>query len=320
MALTQLRPHRLRRLHWRTLVKAVEFAQLSLDDPQVVLAASRFFRRQVANGRDIEQLLVERDCEAHFIPWVLWDAQCRDGGALGRVLAQRARGKETREILSALLQCRPEVWQIASAAGSEAELVRLRDGFAAKINDPVLQAGLSVGDLLIARVADLGDVQLLDAVHDALPQRCAAAMKKAAVRIAKLPPEAMLWQLRRAAYLAVTAPAPAARPKGKAGKQAVQLVFAVADRATVQIQLAQAAAAGSATAQGDGHWLVSPADSTAGHPWRLHWRRGKLVAECAPADHELVRERVQALVPSAHFRLIVHGGGAQGTDDRLWLP
>lgn len=273
---TALRPHRLRRLHWQTLVKAVEFAQHCLDKPQIVSAASRFFRRQLRSGRDVEDLLFELDCEAQFIPWVLWDAQIDDNGALGRVLAAKARNRETREILAALLSCRPEVWRFDAVHGDTAKLTRLRDGRTAEITEPALAFGAVGGELMIARVADLGDLQLLDAVHETLPARCEPTMKKAAVRVARLQPEAQLHALRRAALMAVTDPETKANPRTRKGHKAwISWVFAV-DLACVLPAVERAIAAGILAPGGPRSWQLTAengellACTVAIHRGRLH--------------------------------------------------
>ncbi len=299
---TALRPHRLRRLHWQTLVKAVEFAQHCLDKPQIVSAASRFFRRQLRSGRDVQNLLYELDCEAQFIPWVLWDAQIDENGALGRVLAAKARNRETREILAALLCCRPEVWRFDAVQGETATLTRLRDGRTAQVTEPALAFGAVGGELMIARVADLGDLQLLDAVHETLPAHCEPAMKKAAVRVARLRSEAQLDALRRAALLAVTAvETTPQRRTSKSHKAWMSWIFRV-DLAQILPALAQAVADGALMAVGPRSWALGPSagslsDCTVAlHRGRLHvsaprqqagdalcaWVRANLAVETEP--------------------------------------
>jgi len=259
---TALRPHRIRRLHWQTLVKAVEFAQHCLDKPQIVSAASRFFRRQLRSGRDVENLLYELDCEAQFIPWVLWDAQIDDNGALGRVLASKARNREIREILAALLQCRPEVWRFDAVVGDTARLTRLRDGRTVEVTEPALACGPVGGELMIARVADLGDLYLLDAVHDTLPARCEAAMKKAAVRAARLAHEAQLHALRRAALAAVSDLEPKPVPRARKSHKAwMSWVFTV-ELPALFAAVAAAVGAGQLTEVGPRSWALAAAAGT----------------------------------------------------------
>ncbi len=272
---TALRPHRLRRLHWQTLVKAVEYAQHCLDKPQIVSAASRFFRRELRTGRDVEALLSELDCEAQFIPWVLWDAQIDHNGALGRVLAAKARNRETREILAALLSCRPEVWRFDRVQGETATLTRLRDGCTAEVTEPALAFGAVGGELMIARVADLGDLHLLDAVHETLPARCEATMKKAAMRIARMRPEAQLYALRRAALVAVTDTEPKVdRPTRKSHKAWMSWVFAV-DLGSALPALERQVAAGTLQVTSRRSWQIcAPAGDLVGCTVAIH--RGRL--------------------------------------------
>ena len=284
MALTTaLRPHRIRRLHWQTLIKAVEFAQLSLDDPQVLVAASRFFRRKVASGRDIESLLVASDSEVHFIPWVLWDAEIGRSGGLGKVLVSKARHKETREILRALVACRPEVWRIDAVEGERASLRRLRDDAVATLADPILSCGVAVGELLVARIADLGDVQILDAVHEALPGRHEPAMRRAAKRIAKLPAEAQLLHLRRAAFFCVTGPDPVDHRRTHLPRTVVtSLVFSVANMDQLLAVLQRCAVGGLVQAVSPKHYRFAQASIDL-RDCELALRRGRLHATIADA-------------------------------------
>ncbi len=212
MTLTHLRQHQLRRVHMRLLTRAVEFAQESLELPDVLAAASRFFGQRLRDVRELEARLLDDDADVQFYPWLLWDAELGDG-PLGLRLPMRGRSAMEHQVWQALLATRPAAWLLGATEGRTAHLQHLGDGHRVSIDEPMLEGGPPAGEVLVARVLDLGDVHLLDAVHAALPGRALAAMTRAQRAVQHEAPER---QLRRLLNWAATA-ARASKPSRSMG-------------------------------------------------------------------------------------------------------
>ena len=307
MTTTRFRDHLLRKMHFQTLVQAVALVHGALDDPRVLACASRFFRVPVLSGRELEKLVVSHDCETQFVPWLLWDAEMPDG-PLGAGLGRQLQDKRQREILRALMQTAPDVWQFSSIGSKSVQLRRLRDDRRAELTDPVLRQGPQPGDLIIGRVVDVGDTQLLDAVHESLPASCERAMRTAAIRIALLPVEARLWQLRRAAVLALTdaTRAPPRRSLLQGELSRTTLVFEVPKDQDVLALLDRVATTNEVIWVGPRRFVVSPGQpAPAGAVLRLV--KGRLHASTIRADKvAALQALVQAAVPAARLQLVLH--------------
>ena len=304
---TLLHHHRLRKRHFETLLQAVSLVQAAFDDPAVLQCASRFFRVPIADGRALENLLIAHDCESHFVPWLLWDAELPDG-PFGARLAGQLKDKGAREVLRALLRTAVEVWQFGAIGAESVQLVRLRDNLAVTLTDPMLRHGPSQGDLIIGRVVQVGGVGLLDAVHESLPQSCERAMRQAAQHIATLPVEVRLWHLRRAAVLALTEPGRLPRRRSPLHSELARttLVFQLPAGSNAATLLAQAVHAGTLDAVGPRRFaLRRGSKGPAGAILRL--LRGRLHASTIRSDKvALLQDAVQAWVPGAVLQLTLH--------------
>lgn len=182
----------------RLLVRAVQFAQDSLDDADVQRAAETFFVRRIASTDELARLLVDDDADVQFFPWLLWDCDM-PGGPLGKRLPMKGRPASEREVHQALLACPPSIWRMDAIDGALATLTCLADGTRAEVVEPMLQGGPPSGEVLVARVLNLGDVALLDAVHAALPMRCAPSLSAAAQLAMADPRPSQLRRLLKAA-------------------------------------------------------------------------------------------------------------------------
>ncbi len=185
-AVADIRPYLLRSAHLRVLVQAVERAQHHLGDVEVLRAAEQHFGEKFATGGDLERYLDEGDLHSQFFPWLLWDAQLRaspagPAGPLGMRMLQGARTGAERDVLTALLQTPPTAFQVAGSNKLAVVLERLHDGRCFAIDEAVLRAVATKGEIYVARVLDLGDVFLLDAVHACAP----TAARRSLIRVAR---------------------------------------------------------------------------------------------------------------------------------------
>jgi hypothetical protein len=190
-ATVQLRPYLLRSAHLRMLVGAVELAQGTLDEPAVLHAAERFFGRRLTDRAALEAWLIERDAHSQFFPWLLWDADLPEG-PLGLRLLEVRRPAIERELLLALLAAQPDVYQVLGTSEQSTVLERVADGRCIAVVEPVLRAVATQGELYIARVLEVGDCSLLDAVHACVPGTARRSLVRAARRTRELEPERAL--------------------------------------------------------------------------------------------------------------------------------
>lgn len=322
--LTPLRPYLLRRAHLQVLVAAVDRAEHALGEPMVLAAAERFFGRCFASRDTLEEFL--SDCGGHsqLHPWLLWDADL-PGGPLGhRLLRPVAKGKRSPrkgfalkdppgsrqphhdlpltgvagEVLRALLETTPDVYQVVAAGTPSTVLERLSDGRQMAVAEPVLAAVAGPGDVFVARVVDCGDTALLDAVHACLPAATRRAMVRAA-RKAALVPLAQRLPLLLAASTRATdrlADAGAGWRDGE-GLIRVTLVHAVEDPAALQVALRDAVAAGVIEQASPRRFII--VDEGFGPPGAVLRPAGERLyaATTSPARARLLRTAIERHLP-----------------------
>ena len=195
-----LRPHQLRRAHLRLLVVAMDRAQDALDRRGVREAAERFFDRRFADEVTVADYLQDSEAHTQFYPWLLWDAPLGDGPLGGSLLArERARPGLDREVIDALLRAQADVFAVTAIREDGTELERVADGARICVDEPVLMAVAAPGEILVARVLELRDCALLDAVHACLPPGARRGMVRAARRVRGEPRDQRLTTLLRAA-------------------------------------------------------------------------------------------------------------------------
>ncbi|MBI5609972.1 MAG: hypothetical protein HY902_13950 [Deltaproteobacteria bacterium] len=321
MTLTHLRHHQLRRVHMRLLTRAVEFAQENLEQPEVVAAASRFFAQRLHSVRDLEARLLDDDADVQFYPWLLWDADLGEGplgeGPLGLRLPMRGRSTMEHEVWTALLATRPAAWLLRASEGKSAELLHLGDGRRAPIVEPMLEHGPPAGEVLVARVVDLGDLYLLDAVHAALPGRTQAAMARAQKLAARETAERQLRRLLSAATAAAHSEKP--RRGGTLPHTGVRttLVLQHASEAACLEALHAACARGTLDQLGPRRFAFAGGSlAPAGAVLRLHAERlhastihRDRVADLQSAVSELLPEAVLTMTMHRDLAGLLHGGG-----------
>lgn len=289
----------------RLLVRAIEYAHETLADVDVLEAAEAFFLRRVASERDLQQLMADHDAEVQFLPWLLWDAP-HPCGALAQRLIGKTKSVLERELLRGLLATEPALWRVKHIDGAVAELERIDNHHTARVFEPLLEHGPPAGELLVARVVDLGDVQLLDAVHMALPASCARRLSRAAKSAAALPRHRRLRALLRAASRAAQAAVPAAPKPLQQDTLRATLVFRHDGEAACLCALHDAVASGALEALGPRRFAV--ADERCGplgavlrvHGQRLH------ASTIRTNQMAALRAAVEGWVPSAVWTMTLH--------------
>ncbi len=258
--LVRFRPHLLRRRHLALLVAAMDAVQETLERPEVLAAAGRFFERPFHDGEALSTLLRERDAHSQFYPWLLWDADFR-AGSLGRRLMGRRCNRHTddRALLEALGEAAPDVYQIVQCRGGSTLLERVRDGARVAVDEPVLGAVSAPGDLLIARIVTLTECWLLDAVHIVLPGATRRGMVRAARRAHALPRERRLQTVMNAAFRALARmrrrQAPLRAPDGAPLLRATA-TLEIVDTAALRVGIDRLCDIGELEATDDGGWRV----------------------------------------------------------------
>ncbi len=305
MTLTHLRHHQLRRVHMRLLTRAVEFAQENLEQPEVLAAASRFFAQRLHSIRDLEARLLDDDADVQFYPWLLWDADLGDG-PLGLRLPMRGRSAMEHEVWTALLATRPAAWLLRTSAAATAELVHLGEGRVAQIVEPMLEHGPPAGEVLVARVVDLGDHHLLDAVHAALPGRSQGAMARAQKLVTGETSERQLRRLLRAAAEAARSEKP--RRSGGLAHTGVRttLILQHESEASCLVALQAACAQGALEQLGPRRFAFKGGGlAPAGAVLRLHSERvhASTIHRDRVAD---LQRAVAELLPTAVLTMTMH--------------
>lgn len=305
--LIAFRPYSLRRAHLRVLVAAMDAAQDYLSDPEVIAAAERFYDRPFASGEALSRHLNAHDGHSQFFPWLLWDAE-QPRGRLGRRLLGMSSSGAELEILDALLRTRADVFQVASCDEDSATLERVADGLLVHIDEPVLGTVSAPGELLVARILDLGDHHLLDAVHACLPPQGRRGLVRAARRARRVRIDEQLPILLAAAGRAMrrlqreqpTLHAPDGGPVVQ-----TTLVFAVESRERIEKKLQDAEETG-VLRRADGHWIVvSSTSDLAGVTLRLTGER--LHASTSREDRTTrLRDRLIGWLPGLRYQAAVH--------------
>ena len=262
MSLIRLRPKLLRRDHLKILMVAMDAVQDELAADSVLRAAERFFRRTFEDGDELERYLHDEDAHSQFFPWLLWDAGVPNQ-RLGAKLVLRAEqwGPAGIEVLDALLRTDAELYQVLHASDRLVALERLRDGHRVALNEPVLQSVVSAGELLVARVLELRDCSLLDAVHSCLPTSARRGMVRAARRAAKLPDSDRLPALLAAekrAMSRIRRKQAAAQATTEDSLVEATSFFRVVDLSPVERALSEAAESGVLQPRSQGGWIVPP--------------------------------------------------------------
>jgi hypothetical protein len=305
MTPTSLRQHQVRRAHMRVLVRAIESAHEAMADADVLAAAAVFFGRRVDSERMLQQLMVDQDAEVQVLPWLLWDAP-EPSGPLGQRLLSKTKSALERELLRGLLTAGVALWRVRRVEGAYADLERLDDRRTARVFEPLLEQGPPAGELLVARVVDLGDVQVLDAVHMALPAGCAPRLVRSARAAAVLPRHRQLRALLRAASrVAQTAVAAPRRPLHHDTLRAT-LVFRHEDEGSALQGLHQAAARGELEVAGPRRFAVTATGSgPLGAVLRVHGQRVH-ASTIRPAQMTSLRAAVEQWLPGAVWTMTVH--------------
>jgi len=303
----RLRPHLLRRIHLRALLTAMDGVQDRLNQADVLEAAGRFFDRRFEDGEELSRWLREREAHTQFHPWLLWDARLATGRMGARLLrSQLASGGADREVAEALLATEATVYQVIGTNEHSTVVERVADGRCLALDEPVLQAVSTQGELLVARILDLGDCHLLDAVHACLPPAGRRAMVRAARKVTTLPAEDRLPKLLAAASRAmrrlVDDLSPLTGPEGEPLVRAT-LVFEGTDRETVGRLMGAAAQRGDLLRRRPGHYVI--ARQSFGHVGaslrtvgrRLH------VTTSSVSRLERIRTDLEAALPELRYRL-----------------
>lgn len=261
----EIRPYLLRSAHLRVLVQAVERAQRHLGDADVLLEAGRHFGEKFATGADLERYLDAGDLHSQFFPWLLWDAELRDthgepSGPLGQRMLQSARSGAEKQVLNALLQTPPTAFQVTGTNKLSCVLERLHDGRCFVIDEAVLRAVATKGEIYIARVLDLGDVFLLDAVHACAPMAARRGLIRVARRLEQEARPNRLVPLLLACVRGIDRATGQQMPwHASAGNLRQTHVFALPDVRATQQLLRAAVQAGELTAHSDRHFVFTGA-------------------------------------------------------------
>ncbi len=307
LTLIRLRPHLLRRIHLRALLTAMDGVQERLSQPEVLKAAERFFERRFDDGEQLSRWLREREAHTQFHPWLLWDARLGNGRMGARLLRDQLRaGGAEREVAEALLATEATVYQVIGTNEHSTVVERVADGRCLALDEPVLQAVSTQGELLVARILDLGDCHLLDAVHACLPPAGRRAMVRAARKVITLPVERRLPKLLAASSRAmrrlVGDLSPLTGPEGEPLVRAT-LIFEGRDRETVDRLMRTASVRGDLLQRNQGRYVI--ANSSFGHVGaslrtvgsRLH------VTTSSVNRLERIRADLEASLPDLRYRL-----------------
>lgn len=298
MSCIRLRPRLLRREHLQVLVEAMDAVQDHLAAPAVLAAAGRFFDRCFEDEEQLALYLQDADAHSQFYPWLLWDADVSED-RLGRILVGATSGIRL-ELLQSLIDTPADVYQVRRATAERTTLERVTDGMLVSLNEPVLPTVLAVDELLVARVLNLGDCQLLDAVHACLPTSARRGLVRAARKAERLPDERRLPMLLRAADRAMARSlrkdARLTAPDGAPIMRATTL-FRVADPKQVREGMDYAAARGLLIGDGPQQWRVtSPSLGHAGATLQL--RGTRLLASTSSLERaDALAELLQARIP-----------------------
>lgn len=303
----RFRPHLLRRTHLCALLTAVDGVQKRQAEPEVLAAAGRFFNRKFHNGAELTTWLRERDAHTQFHPWLLWDAELPSGKLGARMLrAQRERGGVEQEVADALLATEATVYQVIGSNDHSTVIERVADGHCLVLNEPVLQAVSTQGELLVARILDLGDCHLLDAVHACLPPAGRRAMVRAARHVAGLPSEQRLPKLLAASARAmrrlVGDLAPLTGPAGEPVMRAT-LVFEATGPDALRALLEAAAERGDLSRRGVDRYVIDR--RVFGHVGASLRATGKRLHVTTGSVERLdqIRSELQAALPTVRYRL-----------------
>ncbi|MCO4760535.1 MAG: hypothetical protein KC502_03480 [Myxococcales bacterium] len=273
-------------------------AQDQLDETNVIAAAGRFFKRGFTGHGELGTYLQDRDAHSQFFPWLLWD-EGQPKTRLGRQLSSSA-GSHRQELIDCLIDTPPDVFQVRRSAGQVATLERVSDGRLMMLEDEVLQTVISPDELLVARVLDLGDCQLLDAVHACLPPSARRGMVRAARQAQRLGHEERLPLLmsaaNRAMNRALSRQPRLTGPDGAAIMRAT-VVFSMTDRAAADRWLSSAESEGLVTKQARGRWqIASSGFGQMGATLRI--RKDRLLAStCSLERADQLAARLSAEIP-----------------------
>ncbi|GEM_PF-3413539 len=303
------RPYALRRAHLRVLVSAMDSVQDYVSDPEVLAAAARFYDRDFATGELLQRYLTSNDGHSQFYPWLLWDAAL-DRGRLGpRLLSAETRaGGCEAEIAKALLNTRADVYQITRCDDDLATLERVADGALIEVEEPVLATVSAPGELLVARILDLGDQHVLDAVHCCLPPQGRRALVRAARKVRRIPIEEQLPKLIAAAgramrRLRMEQPSLVA-PDGGAVVQTT-LVFTTRDAAAINRRLEEASDRGLLRERRRDFVVAASGADLVGVSLRLSGDRLHATTSCEGRLDRL-RERLEAWLPGLTYIATVY--------------
>ncbi len=260
-----LRPHLLRRAHLRVLVAGMDLAQSSLARRDVLRAAGRFFGRPFRSAQTLSDHLNESDAHSHFYPWLLWDARLGEAPLGARMMERWPPSSAERLILCRLLETEVDVYQVNGSNAHATVLEHLATGRCVPVCEPVLQVTAVEREILIARVVELEDIALLDAVHACLPAPARRGLIRAGRRLPGLVREARLAHLLRASGRALDRiNRQTVRLTGPAGEPWMRatVVFAIEQPLALRRSLGRLAAAGHLLERGSSRYAI--ADDTFG--------------------------------------------------------
>jgi hypothetical protein len=323
-----LRPTLVHRAHLRVLLAAVELAQSVLHQPWALEKARLFFGSRPQSREDLERTLDDLDAHAHFLPWLLWDAERDDGTPLGATLRRRWHSGAEREVVEALLATRPDVFEVTATGDKSTVLRRLTDGAAFAVDEPVLQQIASEGEVYVARVlrilparrgqrvagaiaarrgSSASGVELLDAVHGCMPAAARGILQRAARKAADGPRDQVLLALLAACERAGLKLARGCTALTEAkGQVRATLVFDLRDPAGAATRLQDLAGSGDVDVRlGTRHGIVAPHLGPVGAVLRVH--EGRLYASTSTPwrRHEL-QAAVAKIAPGARLRCTLY--------------
>ncbi len=309
MTCIRFRPRLLRREHLQLLVEAMDTVQDRLDDASVLTAAGRFFATDFRDGDELGKWLQDRDAHSQFFPWLLWDAGPREQRLGARVVVGGGpMGPARAELLDVLLDSPADVFQVVRSTDSCTTVERVRDSQLIALEEPVLHAVVGVGELLVARVLDLGDCHLLDAVHACLPITGRRGMVRAARKAAQLPSEQRLPLLMAAGQRAMArAWRHESRLKDPDGAPIMRVTtrFAIEDETAVARALEHTATEGLLRRRARGVWVVSnPSLGHVGATLRL--RAGRLMTSTSSVPRaDTLAGRLERQLPGLRREMTV---------------
>ena len=280
-----------------------------LGDLGVLEAAERFYDRPFSDKRELSRYLSGNDAHSQFYPWVLWDADM-GGHRLGRRLlgsCLRSGGVDA-QIARALLDTRADVYQVTSCEDDVARLERVADGVMLTIEEPVLGNVSAPGELLIARILDMGDAWLLDAVHGCLPAKARRGMVRAARRARKAPVQRQLPMLLAAASRAmhrINHGQPILASPDGGDVVHCTLIFDVAAHRDVAERLDNAVGSGLLQRRGPRYVVADSVSGLAGVALHLSADRLPATTGCRERAEDL-RARIIRWLPGLTYRFTVH--------------